>query len=120
MLVAAAKSHLLSSAHDLADGGLAQALVESCLRNDLSVSATLPSGDACVQLFSETPGRVLVSMPNATRDDFAELCAQHQLKVTRLGEVTGTGFLELQGHFALPLDEIRQRWTAPIPAAMHA
>ena len=28
--------------------------------------------------------------------------------------------LELQGNFALPMDEIRQRWTAPIPAAMHA
>ncbi len=120
MLVAASKAHLLSSAHDLADGGLAQALVESCLRNDLSVSATLPSGDPCVQLFSETPGRVLVSLPNATLDAFAELCAQHHLPVTRLGEVTRTGFLELQGNFALPMDEIRQRWTAPIPAAMHA
>ena len=114
------RAHLLSSAHDLADGGLAQALVESCLRNDLSVSATLPSGDPCVQLFSETPGRVLVSLPNATLDAFAELCAQHHLPLTRLGEVTRTGFLELQGHFALPMDEIRQRWAAPIPAAMHA
>ncbi len=120
MLVAASRAHLLSSAHDLADGGLAQALVESCLRNDLSVSATLPAGDPCVQLFSETPGRVLVSLPNATLDAFAELCAKHQLPVTRLGEVTRTGFLELQGNFALPMDEIRQRWTAPIPAAMHA
>jgi phosphoribosylformylglycinamidine synthase len=120
MLVAASKAHLLSSAHDLADGGLAQALVESCLRDDLSVSATLPSGDPCVQLFSETPGRVLVSLPNATLDSFAELCAQHHLPLTRLGEVTRTGFLELQGNFALPMDEIRQRWTAPIPAAMHA
>ena len=120
MLVAAAKVHLLSSAHDLADGGLAQALVESCLRNDRSVSVTLPAGDACVQLFSETPGRVLVSMPTATRDAFAELCAQHHLTVTWLGEVTSTGFLELHGHFALPIEEIRQRWMAPIPAAMHA
>jgi phosphoribosylformylglycinamidine synthase len=120
MLVAASRAHLLSSAHDLSDGGLAQALVESCLRNDLSVSATLPSGDPCVQLFSETPGRVLVSLPNATLDAFAELCAQHHLPLTRLGEVTRTGFLELQGNFALPMDEIRQRWTAPIPAAMHA
>jgi phosphoribosylformylglycinamidine synthase subunit PurL len=120
MLVAASKAHLLSSAHDLADGGLAQALVESCLRNDLSVSATLPAGDPCVQLFSETPGRVLVSLSNATLDAFAELCAHHHLPLTRLGEVTRTGFLELQGDFALPMDEIRQRWTAPIPAAMHA
>ncbi|MGV8908305.1 MAG: phosphoribosylformylglycinamidine synthase subunit PurL [Propionicimonas sp.] len=120
MLSAAARAHLLSSAHDLSDGGLALALVESCLRNGLSVSAALPAGDPCVQLFSETPGRVLVSLPDATLDAFTELCAEHQLPLTRLGDVTGTGFLELPGHFALPMEEIRQRWTVPILAAMHA
>ena len=62
----------------------------------------------------------MVSLPTATLDEFAALCAGHHLPLTRLGEVTGNGFLEFQGHFALPMDEIRQRWTAPIPAAMHA
>ncbi len=120
VLVAAAKAHLLSSAHDLADGGLGQALVECCLARDLSVSLTLPEGDACVQLFAETPGRVLVSLPAATVAEFSRLCATHSLPLTRLGEVTGTGYLEIQGHFALPMAELRQRWAATIPAAMHA
>ena len=61
VLVAASKARLLSSAHDLADGGLSQALVESCLRKGLGVAITLPQGDPTVQLFAETPGRVLVS-----------------------------------------------------------
>ena len=48
VLLASSQRHLLSSAHDLADGGLAQALVESCLRHDTSVALDLPEGDACV------------------------------------------------------------------------
>ena len=55
---AATKEGLLSSAHDLSDGGLAMALVESCLRRNLGVALTLPDGDPTVQLFSETAGRV--------------------------------------------------------------
>ncbi len=118
MLVASAKGHLLSSAHDLGDGGLAQGLVECCLGHDLAVSVSLPDGDPCVQLFAETPGRVLVSLPAANLDVFARLCAQHGLPLTRLGEVNRTGYLEIQEHFAVPVAELRERWAAPIPAAM--
>jgi phosphoribosylformylglycinamidine synthase len=118
VMVAAAKRRLLSSAHDLADGGLGQALVESCLRRNLGVSLTLPEGDWCVQLFSETPGRVLVSLPAATVDEFATLCAEQGLPLTRLGEVTANPELEVHGAFTLLLAEIRACWEAPIPAAM--
>ncbi len=48
---------LLTSAHDLSDGGLAQALVESCLRQDVGV--TVDAGRRpFVDLFSESAGRV--------------------------------------------------------------
>ncbi len=119
VLIAAAKERLLSSAHDLADGGLAQALVESSLRRGLGVSLTLPEGlDACVQLFSETPARALVSLSAESAQRFASLCAEHSVPLTRLGEVTGET-VEVVGQFSLPLAEIRARWEAPIPAAMH-
>ncbi|MBK9696260.1 MAG: phosphoribosylformylglycinamidine synthase subunit PurL [Propionibacteriaceae bacterium] len=118
VLLASSQRHLLSSAHDLADGGLAQALVESCLRHDTSVALDLPEGDACVALFSETPGRVLVSLPGTALSAFRELCAQHGLPVTRLGEVTDTGYLEIHGRFALSLAEVRAYWESPIPTAM--
>ncbi|MBK8458834.1 MAG: phosphoribosylformylglycinamidine synthase subunit PurL [Micropruina sp.] len=118
VLVAAAKRHLLSSAHDLADGGLSQALVESCLRKNLGVSLTLPEGDWCVQLFSETPGRVLVSLRASSVAEFSALCAEQGLPLTRLGEVTGNADLEVHGAFTLTLAEIRSHWAAPLPAAM--
>lgn len=120
LMVTAAKRHLLASSHDLADGGLAQALAESCLRFDTSVSVTLPDGDPCVQLFSETPGRILVSLPAASVDGFAALCGEYGVPLTRLGEVTSSGFLEFEGLFALPVASVRDGWASPIPAAMGA
>ena len=120
LMVAAAKRHLLASSHDLADGGLAQALAESCLRFGRSVAVRLPDGDPCVQLFSETPGRILVSLPASTADDFGALCAEHGVPLTRLGDVTASGFLEFEGLFALPLAGVRDRWASPLPAAMGA
>ena len=118
VLVAASQRHLLSSAHGLSDGGLAQALVGSCLRHGTSVAIDLPEGDACVQLFSETPGRVLISLPAAALEEFSGLCAGNGIPVTRLGEVTNTGYLEIHGRFALLLAEIRALWESPIPTAM--
>jgi phosphoribosylformylglycinamidine synthase len=118
VLVAAAKQHLLTSAHDLADGGLAHGLVESCLRHGLAAAVTLPEGDACVQLFSETPGRVLVSLSSQQLDGFLALCEEHGIVTRRLGEVTDTGVLDFQGLFALPLDEVGAAWRSRIPQAM--
>jgi len=118
VLIAASKEQLLSSAHDLSEGGLAQALVESCLRRDLGVALTLPDGDPFVHLFSESAGRVIVSLPGSSHGRFRDLCAEHGITLTRLGEVIGQPQLEVRGQFTLPLDEIRAAWAAPIPAAM--
>ena len=120
VLVAAAKGHLLSSAHDLADGGLAQALVESCLRHGLSASCALPEDDPVVQLFSETPGRVLISLPAAHADAVGALCSEHGIPAAHLGTVTDTGTLEIPDHLAVGLAELSNAWTSPIPAALQA
>lgn len=118
VLVAASKARLLSSAHDLADGGLSQALVESCLRRGLGVAVTLPDGDPTMQLFAESPGRAIVSLPASSATEFAALCVEHEIPLQRLGEVTELAEFEVVGQFALPLNEIRSRWEAPLREAM--
>ncbi len=120
VLIAAAEEGLLSSAHDVADGGLAQALVESALRHNLGVALTLPDGDPTVQLFSESTARALVSLPATSHRRFVQLCREHNVPVERLGEVLDDQVLEVVGEFSLPLDEIRSAWQAPVPAAMNA
>ncbi len=118
VLVSAAKQRLLSSAHDLADGGLAMALVESCLRHDLGAAVTLPDGDPTVQLFSESPARALVSFPASSLDAVTRLCAAHGVPFARLGEVLDNGALEVVGTFRLDVADIRARWAAPLREAM--
>ena len=64
VLVAGSRDGMLSSAHDLSDGGLAQALVESALARGIGARVVLPGGlDPFVQLWSESAGRALVSVP---------------------------------------------------------
>jgi len=107
---------LLTSAHDLSDGGLAHALVESCLRHGIGCSVALP-GDPFVDLFSESVARVVVTVGGEEGSRLAELAREHGVPVTHLGE-TGGDSLGVEGQFDLPLDELRETWTTTLPAAL--
>lgn len=120
VLVAAASDRLVTSAHDLSEGGLAQALVESSLRHGLGVSLTLPEGDPTVWLFSESPARALVSLSGQHYAAFTALCAEHGVPVERLGEVLDQPFIEVHGQFSLDLHALRAPWEAPLRHAVGA
>ena len=124
VMVRASRRGVLSSAHDLADGGLAQALVESCLRRDHGVEVTLPDGlDPFVALFSESSGRVLVSVKPDAVDDFVALCTEIGVERRRLGAVGEPGAgaaLVVTGQFSLPLTELRKAWTGTLRAVFAA
>ena len=109
---------LISSAHDLSDGGLAMGLVESSLRRGLGVSLTLPAGDPTVQLFSESAARALVSLAGSSYARFAAICAEEGVEVHRLGEVISDPVIDIVGQFIVDLGEVRARWAAAIPEAM--
>ena len=118
VLVTASKTYLLSGAHDLSDGGLAQALAECALRGGKSMTVTLPAGEPCAQLFSETPGRVLASVSGANLEALEALCAQQQIACARLGEVTDDGILRVADLFSVGLANLAHQWRRQIPAAM--
>jgi phosphoribosylformylglycinamidine (FGAM) synthase-like enzyme len=107
---------LLTSAHDLSDGGLAQALVESALRHDVGVTVTVPD-DAFLGLFAESTARVLVTVADADGDRLASLAARHGVPLSELGATGGTE-LVVEGQFSLALSEIRDAWSATLPAAL--
>jgi phosphoribosylformylglycinamidine synthase len=120
VMVGAAGQQLLTSAHDLSEGGLAQALVESVLRHDRGATITLPADlDPFVALFSESTGRVVVSLPAGKRSAFVELCAGHGISVHELGAVGGDA-LDIAGLFAIGRDELRASWVSPIRKAVLA
>jgi phosphoribosylformylglycinamidine synthase len=116
VLADGARDGLVSVAHDLSDGGLAQTLVESCLIGDTGCRVTL-DGEPFVQLFSESAGRVLVAVPPAAVARLTELCAERGLPVARIGVVEPTwGTLEIEGVATLPLDELGPTWERTLPA----
>jgi len=122
ILVNASRDGLVDAAHDLSDGGLAQALVESCLRNDVGARVWLPDGlDPFVALFSESAGRAIVAVPRSEEVRFTDMCRARGFAHARIGvtDVTGVGaVLDVQGRFTLPLAQIRAAWTATLPAAL--
>jgi phosphoribosylformylglycinamidine synthase subunit PurL len=124
LLAAAAHEGLLNGAHDLADGGLAQALVDGCLRFGVGARIWLDEllvrdgVDATTALFSETGGRVIVAVPREEDVKFTRLCEGRGYPVARIG-VTDDGagtepVLELQGILSVPLGELRSTATAPL------
>jgi phosphoribosylformylglycinamidine synthase len=115
VLVAAAREGMLSSAHDLSDGGLAQALVESALRNGVGARVELPGGlDPFVQLFSESAGRCLVSVPASEEVRLAELCSARGLPCARIGVTEGDA-LVVQDALEVPLAELREAYEGTLP-----
>ncbi|HSJ59820.1 MAG TPA: phosphoribosylformylglycinamidine synthase subunit PurL [Jiangellaceae bacterium] len=117
VVVRASHEGVIAAAHDLSDGGLAQALVESCLRYGAGARIQVPNGaDPFVFLFSETQARAIVAVPESEEHRFADTCAARGLHFQRIGVVDGAPLLNVEGLFAVPLDELRSAHEATFPA----
>ncbi len=127
VLVQAARDELPDASHDLSEGGLAQALVEACLRYGMgarvSLQALCDRDDVTpfTALFSESTARALVAVPVAAEQRLVDLCAAHGVRALRLGETAATGSdgqtpaLEVTDLFTLPLAELRAASEATLP-----
>ena len=115
ILIAASEQGLLSAAHDLSDGGLAQVLVECCLRGDVGAHVEL-TGDPFEALFAESAGRVLVALPRERVPRLADICRAHAVPVTQIGAVQFDPVLTVAGQFDVPLAELRAAFTGTLPA----
>ncbi|MCC3767475.1 phosphoribosylformylglycinamidine synthase subunit PurL [Streptomyces sp. UNOC14_S4] len=118
ILISASRDGMIDAAHDLSDGGLVQAVTESCLRGGTGARLVVPDGlDAFTFLFSESAGRAVVSVPRSEELRFSDMCGARGLPATRIGVVDGES-LDVQGHFELPLAELRAAHEATIPALL--
>jgi phosphoribosylformylglycinamidine synthase len=116
VLATASAERLTSGAHDLSDGGLAQALVELSLAADRGADLRLSDdADPFVALFSESTARAVVTVPPGSGPRFLALCAEHGVPVSDLGAVAGRA-LRVHGLFELPVDELRAASEATLPA----
>ena len=88
------KDKLILSAHDVADGGLFIALLESSMYNDLGFSINTSNNirkDAF--LFGESPSRIVVSVESKNKDSFEKFMQSTNTKFNHLGNVTSGDIL---------------------------
>jgi phosphoribosylformylglycinamidine synthase len=125
ILVNASRDGLVDAAHDLSDGGLAQALVECCVRYGLGARIWLPDGiDPFVSLFSESAGRAVVAVPRSEEVRFTDMCTARRFPHVRLGVVDDGGAeapgLDVQGLVTIPVEQLRRVREATLPQALGA
>jgi phosphoribosylformylglycinamidine synthase len=118
VLLAGSRDGMVSAAHDLSEGGLAQTVVEASLIGETGCRIVLPEGaDPFVWLFSESAGRALVAVPRGAELRFTEMCAARGLPWVRIGVVDAeAGAVEIQDVASIGLDELREAWEGTLPA----
>ncbi|MEK7475961.1 MAG: phosphoribosylformylglycinamidine synthase subunit PurL [Candidatus Coatesbacteria bacterium] len=95
LLIEGAKRGLLSSAHDLADGGFLLGLAECCVSGadadvpmlGCGIDVREPAGAVAEFYFGEGPSRAIVSLPERALGDFRSVA--RGVTVTVLGRVGG-------------------------------
>lgn len=113
ILVAGSVQKLLSAAHDVSEGGIAQTIAEMAMRSGVGVRLEVPAGlDAFAFLWSESATRAVVVVSQDQNDDFLSLCDSKSFPVTKIGEVDSMSkSIELAGVFgetiSLDIEELR-------------
>ncbi len=123
LMAEAASDQLVLAAHDISDGGLVQALVESWLGfgggGSLDAIVRRDGIDLFAALFSETTARAIVAVDPELAREFAFRAERAGVPIAPLG-VTGGTELVVSGQFSLPLADLRHAHEATLPAVLDA
>jgi phosphoribosylformylglycinamidine synthase subunit PurL len=130
VLVAGSRDGMVSAAHDVADGGIAQTLVEMALRSGIGARVWPIDGvDPFTFLFSESAGRAVVVLPRSEELRFTQMCEARGLPAYRIGVVdsgladqaalpSGVQMIEFSGYLTITLDELRRAHESTLPSVL--
>ena len=112
---AAVEAGILSSAHDVSEGGLAVALAESCMGGpDRGMGAVVdpPRGDvrADVFLFGESHSRVVASLKEEDYGRLRAIASKEGIPAAVIGRVGGTS-LVIGGLVRASVERLRDLWS---------
>ena len=116
-LLAAMQAGHVASAHDLSEGGLGVALSEALFDTDLGFELNL-THLTNTQLFSETPGRFVVTVSPDHQDAFEDALGDDAQLV---GEVTNTHWLDtrtVDGDMNVSVADLQTTWKEAIPCLL--
>ncbi|MFA6979917.1 MAG: phosphoribosylformylglycinamidine synthase subunit PurL [Ignavibacteriaceae bacterium] len=87
---------LISSAHDVSDGGIITALAECCIMNEAKEFGAEISLEIATRedftFFSESQSRVIVSVSPEKKEEFDALLSAKDFPVSQIGKVGGKSF----------------------------
>jgi phosphoribosylformylglycinamidine synthase II len=110
---------LLSTAHDLSEGGFLISLAEACFgRRLLGARVEVPLAGA--DLFSESQGRAIVACPAAALDRVLQAAEEAGVPAREIGEVGGD-VLEVRSAgetFRAPVAGLHEIWSTALPKAL--
>ena len=113
LVLTAAQSGYLHSAHDCAEGGMLVALAECCLLGSIGVRCPAIRPEPPLRLdaafFGESPSRYIVSVPSRAMPELQSLARRHHVELSLLG-LAGGDFIEFEGQMKLSLAELREAW----------
>ena len=113
-----AQRQLVSSAHDVSDGGFAICLAEACIAHGRGAQVVLPAdGDAPAHalLFSEEPSRIIVSLPSDHVDEALSVCKRLGVRFETLGTVAGHT-LTIEGVCEVAVEELAHAHASALDA----
>ncbi|KAA3602805.1 MAG: phosphoribosylformylglycinamidine synthase subunit PurL [Calditrichaeota bacterium] len=86
-LLQAIRNGWIESAHDIADGGLAVTLAESCLTGNLGAKVNFEANREDFALFGETQSLVVVSVKKDNLEEVEKFLKNETLAFSKIGEV---------------------------------
>ena len=117
VLVEAAESGILKSAHDCSDGGLAVTLAESAIAGEIGAVVEADVGGRLdASLFGEAGARAVVSVASDAADALRRIARDRDLIATRIGTVGGDR-LRI-GAIDLLLADASDAWTSALPSLL--
>ena len=124
LLLAASKKHLLTSCHDISDGGLWITLAESGIVGNVGFEITIPedAGKLDVLLFSEAPSRCVVSVKDSQKTALLQLSESFGIPTYALGKVMTKDFTiqYAEKKTTLSSQEMTELWRESIRCTMTA
>ncbi|MBU1707533.1 phosphoribosylformylglycinamidine synthase subunit PurL, partial [bacterium] len=111
-------NHLIRSAHDISDGGLAVCLAEACMPNSLGAVLTFPWDLRPVKtLFAENVSCVVISVNGDLWGKFRDACKRFDIPVKMLGRVGGED-IAINDWLVLSVKEAEEIYENTLPNIM--
>ena len=122
VLIRGSQDGMIAAAHDVSDGGVAQALVEMSLKANMGADLSIPASlEPFVFLFSESTARAVVVVSADDEQRLLAECARVSVPVVAIGAVGDAGrvpAVRFDGLFEVSLEDLRAAHEATLPAAL--